>query len=612
MNGCDMVASVRQYLQETKSRVLKSLSPMMKIGFMVAGLLPLVFLVVYGWFWWWHMDRIYPGVLIADVEVGSMKNSEAEMVITEKVDRYIARLPDSVYHGEQKWDLDWGKSGLSFSVANTVSRAMSQGREGGWFRNLSRQWQIWQEGAQVGLLVEVDTEWIEDLFSQIREDVEKPMVPVQIVYESNRQGDHKVQVNPGEDGVVVLEDKWLENWTEELSMLKSVNTEVWVEAESSELSDDEIQRGLGRARSLLGKSLELEYEDGSGSRHSWVLDEEALITFVDFSAGYDRRKISHYLAEAAEVVNREPQNAVFQFDSNLNRVVEFAPSKDGIEVSVNETSLRLVRALQLLEQTEEVTPVQVVVTRVTPDVSLDSANDLGIVELLGRGESYYRGSIPSRVHNIAVGAAKINGALVPPGEEFSFNQAIGSISQATGFQPAYIIQDGRTVLGDGGGVCQDSTTVFRAALNAGLPITERRAHSYRVGFYEQDAKPGLDASVYAPYSDFRFLNDTPAHILVQARADSSRMHLVVEIYGTSDGREAEILNHTVWDVTPPPPDVWVDDESLDPGEVRQVDWQAWGARARFDYVVRRDGEVLIERTFSSHFRPWAAVYLRGV
>jgi vancomycin resistance protein YoaR len=75
-------------------------------------------------------------------------------------------------------------------------------------------------------------------------------------------------------------------------------------------------------------------------------------------------------------------------------------------------------------------------------------------------------------------------------------------------------------LGDGGGVCQVSTTLFRSVLDAGLKVTRRLPHSYRVSYYELDTKPGVDATVYAGETDFRFINDTDHHILIHAEADS--------------------------------------------------------------------------------------------
>ena len=236
---------------------------------------------------------------------------------------------------------------------------------------------------------------------------------------------------------------------------------------------------------------------------------------------------------------------------------------------------------------------------------------MGIKELIGRGTSTYFHSISGRVYNVSLAASRINGTLVKPGDTFSFNDTLGDVSSFTGYQQAYIISDGKTILGDGGGVCQVSTTLFRAALNAGLPILERQAHAYRVGYYEQNSPPGLDATVYGPSPDFKFKNDTPAYILIQAKANSKNYSLVFELYGASDGRVATISKPVVSGVTAPPEDRYQDDPSLPTGQTKQIDFKAWGAKVTFNYSVTRDGEQIYKRTFISNYRPWQAVYLRG-
>jgi vancomycin resistance protein YoaR len=236
---------------------------------------------------------------------------------------------------------------------------------------------------------------------------------------------------------------------------------------------------------------------------------------------------------------------------------------------------------------------------------------MGIKELIGRGSSRFRGSISSRIHNIALASSRFNGVLVKPGEIFSFNKALGDVSIYTGYKEAYIIKDGKTVLGDGGGVCQVSTTFFRAILSAGLPVVERRAHAYRVGYYEQDSSVGFDATVYDPSPDLKFKNDTPGHLLIQTYVNTRAATLVFEIYGTSDSRIASTTKPVVTDIVSPPEDLYVDDPTLPIGSVKQIDWKAWGAKAWFTYKVTRDKETIYQKTFYSNYRPWQAIYLRG-
>jgi len=264
-----------------------------------------------------------------------------------------------------------------------------------------------------------------------------------------------------------------------------------------------------------------------------------------------------------------------------------------------------------LEGEEGALTIEVPVVTSQPKIATGDVNNLGIKELIGRGVSRFRGSIPNRVHNISLASSRYKGVLIAPGETLSFNKILGDVSGLTGFKQAYVIMEGRTVLGDGGGVCQVSSTLFRAALNAGLPIAERTAHAYRVGYYEQDSAPGFDATVYVPSPDLKINNDTPGHILVQTSVDTKTSTLVFEIYGTNDGRVASVTKPVVSAQVAPPEDLYVDDPTLPAGTVKQIDYKAWGAKVSFNYLVTRNGEEIYKRTFISNYRPWQAVYLRG-
>lgn len=326
---------------------------------------------------------------------------------------------------------------------------------------------------------------------------------------------------------------------------------------------------------------------------------------------FQENVLTDTLDELAQGINIPVQDALFEFRGG--KVTAFRLSKDGREVNI-EIAKKLFSDAVVNIPTANTTSVVIPlpVRPVKPSMTTDRVNVFGIKELIGRGYSEFAHSIPGRVHNVALAAAKLHGLLIKPGETFSFNTALGDVSATTGFQPAYVIKDGRTVLGDGGGVCQVSTTLFRTALAAGLPIIERRAHAYRVAYYEQAGfKAGLDATVFAPSVDLKIKNDTPGYILIQTKTDTQNMTLSFELYGTSDGRKAEIYNHVVGGITPPPPDLYQDDPTLPVGVVKQVDFAAWGAKANFQYKVTRGSEVLQNTSFASNFRSWQAVYLRG-
>jgi vancomycin resistance protein YoaR len=324
--------------------------------------------------------------------------------------------------------------------------------------------------------------------------------------------------------------------------------------------------------------------------------------------------IDETLNNLAIDIDISPQDALFQFENG--KVTLFKLSKPGRRLDQNEMKQLIKSYISALGNQDYINPQPVTfplsVKTLLPQISTENSNNLGIKELIGRGTSKFVGSIAGRIHNIDLAASKLNGHLIPPGAIFSFNDTLGDVSAATGFQPAYIIKEGRTVLGDGGGVCQVSTTLFRAALYSGLPIVERHAHAYRVSYYEQDSGPGLDATVFAPTHDLKFKNDTPSHILIQAKTDLPNYTLAFELYGTSDERQAEITKPVILSQTPPPDDLYQDDPTLPKGVVKQVDWKAWGAKVNFDYKVIRNGEIIYQQSFFSNFKPWQAVYLRGV
>jgi vancomycin resistance protein YoaR len=298
-------------------------------------------------------------------------------------------------------------------------------------------------------------------------------------------------------------------------------------------------------------------------------------------------------------------------NDTVGRVILFKPARDGLELDRAQTANEIAKGVTIIQGNNKQLTIPLPVTRTKPFISNDSVNILGIKELLGRGISYFAGSIPGRIHNIELASLRISGSLVPPGETFSFNKAVGDVSTATGYQQAYIIKEGRTVLGDGGGVCQVSSTLYRAVLNAGLPIEERWAHAYRVHYYEEHSPVGQDATVYAPSVDLKFQNDTTAYVLVQTKMDKKQQMLTFELFGTSDGRKVEISKSRIWEQTAPPPDLYQDDPTLLIGVVKQIDFSAWGAKVAFDWTVTREDEVLQKRTFYSTYRPWQAVYLRG-
>jgi len=547
-----------------------------------------------------YHGRIYPNISVSGVYVGGLTMVEAKskigkaFIIPENIE--LVYLSD----GEKKFMLNTAEIEFKYDYNDALENAYKTGRSSRIFRDIYTVINAFKKpvGYEIGLIY--NSKLLKERLSAISAQIsEEPAYPSAELISGN------VVINKGLPGYE-LDIAEVERLI--VSKTKSGDfSPVFLVPKLIDPSLDELSASLFKARveKMLTKSVVSKHES-----MEFKYEGANFLPFLNPSGGYFTDKIDDELEKIIDKVNRPAQNPTFVF--NEGRVEEFTPAKEGVVVIQDDFKNAFVGALKKVES-EDISAVQIdiPVLKTDPEFKTEDVNNLGIKELIGRGSSRFRGSITSRVHNINLAASKLNGLLIRPGDVFSFNSALGDVSKFTGYKEAYVIKDGKTVLGDGGGVCQVSTTLFRAALNAGLPIIERRAHSYRVGYYEQDSGPGLDATVYDPTTDLKIKNDTPGHILIQASADVTNYSLVFELYGTSDGRIAEVSKPDITDSTPPPEDLYVDEPTLPQGEVKQIEFKAWGARVNFDYTVTRGEEIIFEKTFYSNYKPWQAVFLRG-
>jgi vancomycin resistance protein YoaR len=259
--------------------------------------------------------------------------------------------------------------------------------------------------------------------------------------------------------------------------------------------------------------------------------------------------------------------------------------------------------------------VELPVTVLQPSIRPETIARLGLVELVAEGQSSFRNSASYRIQNVQAGAARMDGVLIGPGAEFSFNDTVGAIDERNGFTQGHAIIDGRTQLEWGGGVCQVSTTVFRAAFWAGVPITERNQHSFRISWYEELGEPpGLDAAIFTGPGGYnlRFVNDTGSWLLMQTSVDLQRQVLTVQLYGTRPEREViqlpvEIANNVPAPVAPR----YINDPKLPAGTVRQTDTARGGFDATIGRVVRRGDTIIYQDRFFSRYQPWPDIFVRG-
>jgi vancomycin resistance protein YoaR len=244
---------------------------------------------------------------------------------------------------------------------------------------------------------------------------------------------------------------------------------------------------------------------------------------------------------------------------------------------------------------------------VAPKRTLDYFVSRGITAFLAAGQTGYDGSSPARVTNIHVGTRAFQDRLFE-GQTFSFNRFLGPINARAGFVPGLVISGERTASGLGGGICQVSTTVFRALYGAGLPIAERRNHSYQVYYYDPQ---GLDATIYQPSQDLKFANDTGGALWFQSEWNDAEKLLVVRVFGKARDFEVQVKDPLVLKTRPSPPDKLIPDRTLKLGERKQVDWAAEGAQIQVERLFVRGGQTFKQDVLTSVYKPWPNIFMVG-
>jgi vancomycin resistance protein YoaR len=232
---------------------------------------------------------------------------------------------------------------------------------------------------------------------------------------------------------------------------------------------------------------------------------------------------------------------------------------------------------------------------VQPRVTAETLGSLGIKELVSVGKSDFSGSAPYRITNIKAGVNLLHGILIPPDGEFSFNENIGAIDEAHGFVEGYAIVGNRTQLEPGGGICQDSTTLFRAAFYAGLPFTAWTPHRFRISWYEKYDPIGMDN-----------------WLLIQGYVNDADASVTFALYGTKvPGRTVERSEPKITNQTPAPTKpVYIDDPEQPIGTFKQTDVARGGMDIEIVRVVKQNGQVIRSNKFVTKFEAWPNIYLK--
>jgi vancomycin resistance protein YoaR len=381
------------------------------------------------------------------------------------------------------------------------------------------------------------------------------------------------------------------------------------------ITDEDVAVASDLAARMIDAPVTVMWSDGSAT-----IDPHYVASAVRFEINaarnpkilvkLDESTLSESLARIAPLVRVDPKNAELRF---IGGQVTMKRQEDmGLEMDIAATTRQLADAIRAGQSSA------VVVTKdVLPEVNGQMASTIQFPDVLASGRTEYGSSSADRFHNVELAANRLNGAMVPPGGIFSFNDAVGEVTFDSGYRTGYgiIATNGiiSTVPSVGGGICQVATTVFHAAFRAGMPIERRSWHLYWIPRYGQppSGMKGLDATVDADYNlDFKFRNGTDHWIAIVTKLDGS--YLTFELVGTNPGWEVQIDDPIITNLRPASQEmVFEESAELAAGTSVFVETAHEGFDATIHRVVRHNGTVIDEVSLFSTYAPSRNVTLVG-
>jgi vancomycin resistance protein YoaR len=526
------------------------------------------------------------GVTIDGIDVGGLEAKDARRLLQGRSDA-LARKPVVFLAGGKRYAIRPIELGVEPDWAEAVAAAQRPGDGFGPIRGFKRL-DVQVFGADVTPRTSVLRGALQYKLGLIAEAVNRAPRNAAVV----RHG-LKIVVVPAQPGRVLDRAAAAKTIVHELAALERSSTEVELpfRMRQPQIHGVALARAARQARLALSAPVHLEL-----GKTRWVLSPRRLVRLLELPAE-GRTELTlggpaadQWLVKLGKRVEKPARDAAFVVDGSRVHVV---PAQPGIRLDAVATADAVLAAA--LKRRPGLRVARLPVVEAQAKLSTAAARAMRIRDIVGSYTTVY-GGIANRIHNVQLVAHLVDGALIAPGATFSFNKTTGDRNAAKGFLEAPVIVNGELTTGLGGGVCQVSTTVFNAAFEAGLKITERTNHALYISHYPQ----GRDATVDYPSVDLKFVNDTGNWLLLRTFVSSSS--LTVNLYGTPVHRRVESSTSPLSPHGVPPVEKTVD-PTLKPGE-KVVDDD--GVPALSTSVTRDvyadDGKLLYHDTWYSSYR----------
>ena len=571
-----------------------------------------------------YENKIYPNVYLAGTNISGLTVEQAEDLILKKVDDFEKRgIKINLNNHSFVWhnfvyssELDSVSQTLIFDIEKSIEEAYLVGREGN-FKDILTKIRLLFSPEYLNLFYIINQEDLAKVLEENFIKAENFSKNADLIIKEDISPEAiSFEISSEEFGREIDTIKFLSDLNERIRFFQNQEIDLILNNREPIIKkEDSLGMELIAEELLSLAPFNLIYLDDDKVFEVTKLDFAKWLSlkpeyfnnkFIGPKIGLREESFYKFLDEKIKPeVERDPIFPEFEFSND--KVTVFNPGEDGLKINYEATFSSLEEAFNSRDMSNLLLTIET-----DPVDKVENFNDMGIKEIIGSGHSNYAGSSVNRRHNIKVGSDKLHGLIIKPGEEFSLVAALGETNKEAGYLPELVIKGNKTIAEYGGGLCQVATTLFRTALATGLPITERRNHSYRVSYYEP---AGTDATIYTPRPDLKFLNDTENNILIQARFEGTN-DMYFDFWGTSDGRIATTTYPVIYNIVRPGPTQIIETTELSPGQRKCTESAHSGAEAYFDYTVvynsGLENENKVENRFYSKYVPWREVCLVGV
>lgn len=553
--------------------------------------------------------EVRSGVHALGVDLSGMNRQQAAEALTLAANTHTSQSL-TLADGDRAWTITAANLGLVIDVDGIVDDALSTGHTGYGPTRLAILWRFKSEPYVVGGdRLSVDQVRLSSQLASLAGAIQQTRVDGQLAVDSTGI----TWVAPATGRALDTQN----TQAEIMSALANGQTEVAlvIHEDAPPVSLAQYIDARDRLHRVWDAPIELVAVD-----QTWPLTPDQVskhITIVQPVGGnpaqlkIDKKWVDAVVQEISIGVDATPQSARAWWGDG-GRLVKTRDAKAGHTLDADK-SAALIQAATTGESDSN--RVELPVATIAPPTQPADFGAIDVSTILASSSTTYGGGLPERSHNIELAASLLNGALVLPGQTFSFNSEVGPTTVEAGWQIAYGIAESNgqitTVPAEAGGICQVATTVFQPVFFSGFRIDERASHSYWIPRYAYQGNVGIDAAVESTVGlDMRWTNDGPSPVLLEVYADGE--DLTVNLYGAPLPWRVEVDPPVITNVVTADPTVhYQETDTLPSGSQRAIEH----AQDGFDVTVTRrviQGDNVVSENFSTTYAPAQNVVLVGI